>query len=59
MRQPYGIKRQGFIIMGDEYGNDYVTISDDEGNEFELEHLDTAELNGKIYGVFTGRYGRG
>jgi len=38
--------------MGDEYGNDYVTISDDEGNEFELEHLDTAELNGKIYMAF-------
>jgi len=38
--------------VSDEYGNDYITISDDEGNEFELEHLDTAELNGKIYMAF-------
>jgi len=52
MRQPCGVERQGFVIMGDEYGNDYITISDDEGNEFELEHLDTSELNGKIYMAF-------
>ena len=38
--------------MSDEYGNDYVTISDDDGNEFELEHLDTAEVNDKIYMAF-------
>jgi len=38
--------------MSDDYGNDYITISDDEGNEFELEHLDTAELGGKIYMAF-------
>ena len=38
--------------MSDEYGNDFVTISDDEGNEFELEHLDTIERGGKIYMAF-------
>jgi len=38
--------------LDDEFGNDYVTISDDEGNEFELEHLDTAELDGKVYMAF-------
>ena len=38
--------------MSDDYGNDFVTISDDEGNEFVLEHLDTSELDGKIYMAF-------
>ena len=38
--------------MGGGYGNDFVTISDDDGNEFELEHLDTAEMNGMIYMAF-------
>ena len=38
--------------MNTEYGNDYVTISDDEGNEFELEHLDTIELDGNFYMAF-------
>ena len=38
--------------MSGEYGNDFVTISDDDGNEFELEHLDTAEVNGGLYMAF-------
>jgi len=38
--------------MSDEYGNDYITISDDEGNDFELEHLDTAEIGSNLYMAF-------
>ena len=38
--------------MSGEYGNDYVILSDDEGNEFELEHLDTTEIDGKLYMAF-------
>ncbi len=38
--------------MSEEYGSDYITISDDEGNEFELEHLDTLEYNDEIYMSF-------
>ena len=38
--------------MSDEYGNDFVTIIDDDGNEFELEHLDTAEIGGELYMAF-------
>jgi len=38
--------------VGSEFGNDYITISDDDGNEFDLEHLDTAEIDGKIYMAF-------
>lgn len=38
--------------MSEEYGSDYITITDDEGNEFELELLDTIEYNDEIYMSF-------
>jgi len=38
--------------VSEEYGSDYVTITDDDGNEFELEHLDTIEYNDEIYMSF-------
>ena len=38
--------------MNGEYGNDFITVTDDDGNEFELEHLDTAEINGGLYMAF-------
>ena len=38
--------------MDGEYGNNFITITDDDGNEFELEHLDTAETNGGLYMAF-------
>ena len=36
----------------DEYGSSFITIEDDEGNEFELEQLDTLEYSGGEYGLF-------
>jgi len=38
--------------MSSDFGNDYITITDDEGCEFELEHLDTVEIAGRIYMAF-------
>ena len=38
--------------MDGDYGNDYVVIIDDDGEEFELEHLDTAEINDELYMAF-------
>ena len=38
--------------MSEEYGNDYVTLTDENGNELELEHLDTLEYNGNAYFAF-------
>ena len=35
--------------MSEEYGNDFITLTDEDGNEFELEHLDTVEYNGQTY----------
>lgn len=38
--------------MDKEYGNDYVVLTDEEGREIELEHLDTVEYNDNIYMAF-------
>ena len=31
--------------MSDAYGGDLITITDPEGNDYELEHLDTIEMD--------------
>ncbi len=33
----------------DQYGSDFISISDEDGNEFELEILSTLEYNGFTY----------
>ena len=33
----------------DQYGSDFITIVDDDGNEYELEVLTTLEYNGESY----------
>ena len=38
--------------MSEDFGSDFLTITDEEGNEFELEHLDTIESNDHIYMAF-------
>jgi len=38
--------------MSEDFGNDIVTISDDEGNEYVLEHLHTLEHKGSFYMAF-------
>ena len=38
--------------MSEEFGADFITLTDDEGNEFELEYLDTLEWNGQTYMAF-------
>jgi uncharacterized protein YrzB (UPF0473 family) len=38
--------------MDDEYGSSYITLEDDDGNEIELEHLDTIEFENQEYMVF-------
>ena len=38
--------------MSEEFGNDFVTLVDEDGEEFVLETLDTIEYNGKTYGAF-------
>ena len=38
--------------MSENFGNDFVTIIDDEGNEFELELLDYMDYNGETFAAF-------
>ena len=38
--------------MSEDFGNDFITIVDDEGNEFELELLDTKDYNGETFSAF-------
>jgi len=38
--------------MNGEFGSDIITISDEEGNDFVLEHLDTIEMDDTIYMAF-------
>jgi len=38
--------------MDEDYGASYISITDDEGNEFELEHLDTIQFEGREYMIF-------
>ena len=35
--------------MMDQYGSDFITVSDEDGKEFELEILSTLEYNGAVY----------
>lgn len=38
--------------MSEDYGADFITIVDDDGQEFELEVLDTMDYNGETYTAF-------
>ena len=38
--------------MSEEFGPDFITITDEDGNEFELEYVDTLEYNGQVYMAF-------
>ncbi len=41
-----------FNEMSEEFGNDFITIIDDDGQEFELEILDSMDYNGSTYVAF-------
>mgnify|MGYP004525374645 FL=1 len=41
-----------FNEMSEEFGNDFITIIDDDGQEFELEILDSMDYNGNTYVAF-------
>lgn len=38
--------------MSEEFGPTFVTVTDEDGNDVELEHLDTLEWNGETYMAF-------
>jgi len=38
--------------MDQEFGGDFISITDEDGNEFELELLDVLDLDGVFYHAF-------
>lgn len=38
--------------MSEQYGGDFISVTDNDGNEFELEHLDTIEYGDALYMAF-------
>ena len=38
--------------MSEEFGGEFITLLDEEGNEIELEYYDTLEYNGAVYMAF-------
>ena len=38
--------------MSDEYGGNFISVTDEDGNEIELEHIDTIEYDGNTYMAF-------
>jgi uncharacterized protein YrzB (UPF0473 family) len=38
--------------MNEDFGNDIFTVTDEEGQEYSLEHLSTTEINDTLYMAF-------
>jgi len=38
--------------MNNEFGPNFITLTDDEGNNIDLEYVDALELNGQTYMAF-------
>ena len=49
----YPIYKRSVLTMENKFGADIITLTDEEGNEYEFEHIDTIELDSKMYLAFT------
>ena len=38
--------------MSEDFGNNYVVLTDEDGNEVEFEHIDSVEVDGETYMAF-------
>lgn len=38
--------------MSEEFGPNFISVTDEDGNEFELEHVDTIVYKGQVYMAF-------
>ena len=38
--------------MSEDFGPNFITLTDEDGNEFELEYIDALELDGQAYMAF-------
>ena len=48
----YNKRERKCLLMSEDFGANFVSLTDEDGNEFELEHLDTLEYNGQVYMAF-------
>lgn len=46
------VRERWVTEMDEEFGADFITLTDEEGNEFELEYLDTLEYKNEMYMAF-------
>ena len=45
--------QKGIMKMENQYGSDYVVLTDEDGKEEEFEHLATIDYEGELYMAFT------
>jgi hypothetical protein len=38
--------------MSEEFGKNFLVLTDEDGKDFEVEHLDTVEYNNQVYAAF-------
>lgn len=38
--------------MAEDFGPNFITLTDEDGNDFELEYVDALEMNGQTYMAF-------
>lgn len=38
--------------MSEEFGPEFISVTDEDGNEFELEYVETIEYQGQVYMAF-------
>lgn len=46
------MRKDEFTGMSEDFSGNIISLTDEDGNELELEHLDTIEYNGTIYMAF-------
>ena len=42
--------------MSEEFGPNFITLTDEDGNDIELEYVDALEDNGQTYMAFSPRW---
>lgn len=42
--------------MSEDFGPNFITLTDEDGNEIELEYVDAIEVDGQTYMAFSPRW---
>ena len=52
LRVYYGQQGKGGLSRSEEFGPNFITLTDEDGNDIELEYVDALELDGQTYMAF-------